>query len=75
LSAAGGFLGLAVGFWILYISAGFALVALIGWVFEYSRGDHAHSLARGASGGAATSRHSASDACRSQRHQLMTARP
>ena len=30
LSAAGGFLGLAIGFWILYISAGFALVALIG---------------------------------------------
>jgi hypothetical protein len=33
-SAATGFLGLAIGFWILYIGAGFALVALIGWVFE-----------------------------------------
>ena len=42
LSAAGGFLGLAIGFWLLYLSAGFALIALIGWVFEYSRGDHAH---------------------------------
>lgn len=42
LAAAGGFLGLAMGFWLLFFSAGFALVALIGWVFEYSRGDHAH---------------------------------
>jgi 4-hydroxybenzoate polyprenyltransferase len=42
LSAAGGFLGLALGFWLIYLSAGFALIALIGWVFEYSRGDHAH---------------------------------
>ncbi|MCA4134251.1 cytochrome c oxidase subunit 4 [Arthrobacter sp. M4] len=42
LAAAGGFLGLAIGFWILFFSAGFALVALIGWVYEYSRGDHAH---------------------------------
>lgn len=41
-AAAGGFLGLAVGFWVLYISAGLAVIALIGWVFEYSRGDHAH---------------------------------
>ena len=41
-SAATGFLGLAIGFWIVYLGAGFALVALIGWVFEYSRGDHAH---------------------------------
>lgn len=42
LSAAGGFLGLAIGWWILFVSAGLALVALVGWVFEYSRGDHAH---------------------------------
>ena len=41
-AAAGGFLGLAVGWWIFYISAGLALIALIGWVFEYSRGNHAH---------------------------------
>ena len=41
-AAAGGFLGLAVGWWVFYISAGLALIALIGWVFEYSRGNHAH---------------------------------
>ncbi|GAA3286165.1 cytochrome c oxidase subunit 4 [Arthrobacter citreus] len=42
LSAAGGFLGMAVGWWVLFISAGLALIALVGWVFEYSRGAHAH---------------------------------
>ncbi|MHA7156121.1 cytochrome c oxidase subunit 4 [Arthrobacter sp. TMN-50] len=42
LSAATGFLGLAAGFWILYISLGMVVIALVGWVFEYSRGDHAH---------------------------------
>ncbi|BCT76283.1 putative cytochrome c oxidase polypeptide 4 [Sinomonas cyclohexanicum] len=41
-SAAISFLGVAVGWWILFIGAGIALVALVGWVFEYSRGDHAH---------------------------------
>lgn len=42
LAAATGFLGIAVGFWILYIGMGFAAIALVGWVLEYSRGDHAH---------------------------------
>lgn len=42
LSAATSFLGMAVGFWILYIGMGLAVIALVGWVFEYSRGDHAH---------------------------------
>ena len=42
LACAAGFLGLAVGFWIVYIAAGLALIALVGWVYEYSRGDHAH---------------------------------
>jgi hypothetical protein len=42
VAAATGFLGLAVGFWILYIGLALTLVALIGWVYEYSRGDHAH---------------------------------
>jgi len=42
LSAAGGFLGMAVGWWVLFISAGLALIALVGWVYEYSRGAHAH---------------------------------
>lgn len=41
-SAAISFLGVAVGWWILFIGAGIAIVALVGWVFEYSRGDHAH---------------------------------
>ncbi|KAD3720696.1 cytochrome c oxidase subunit 4 [Arthrobacter yangruifuii] len=41
-SAAIGFLGMAVGWWVLYIGAGLAVVALVGWVFEYSRGNHAH---------------------------------
>ena len=42
LSAATGFLGMAIGFWILYMGLGLAVIALVGWVFEYSRGDHAH---------------------------------
>ncbi|HET7414180.1 MAG TPA: cytochrome c oxidase subunit 4 [Arthrobacter sp.] len=37
-----GFLGLAIGWWIVFIAGGFAIVALIGWVYEYSRGSHAH---------------------------------
>ena len=41
-ACAGAFLGLAVGWWILFISVGLAVVALIGWVYEYSRGAHAH---------------------------------
>ena len=42
LSAATSFLGIAIGFWILYIGMGLAVIALVGWVYEYSRGDHAH---------------------------------
>ncbi|MBM6621422.1 cytochrome c oxidase subunit 4 [Micrococcaceae bacterium RIT802] len=42
LAAAIGFLGIAVGFWITYIGVGLVIIALIGWVYEYSRGDHAH---------------------------------
>lgn len=42
LACAGGFLGLAVGWWVTFVAAGLALIALVGWVFEYSRGDHAH---------------------------------
>ncbi|MCG2622212.1 cytochrome c oxidase subunit 4 [Arthrobacter sp. I2-34] len=41
-AAATGFLGLAVGWWIVYIGVGFAAVSIIGWVYEYSRGLHAH---------------------------------
>ena len=41
-AAAIGMLGVAIGWWIFFIGAGLAVVALVGWVFEYSRGDHAH---------------------------------
>ena len=44
LAAAGGlvFLGLAIGWWIFFIGAAFGAVALVGWVYEYYRGAHAH---------------------------------
>ena len=41
-SAGLGFLGLAVGWWLLYIAVAVAAVGLVGWVFEFSRGQHAH---------------------------------
>lgn len=41
-AAALAFLGLAVGFWITYIAAAFGVIALVGWVFEFSRGQHEH---------------------------------
>jgi hypothetical protein len=34
-------LGLAVGFWICFIGVAFALVCLVGWVYEYYRGHFA----------------------------------
>lgn len=42
MACATGFLGLAAGWWILYIGAGLAVIGLVGWVYEYSRGAHAH---------------------------------
>jgi hypothetical protein len=42
LAAAILFAGLAIGWWLVYIGAAFGAVALVGWVFEYSRGQHAH---------------------------------
>ncbi|WP_454858066.1 cytochrome c oxidase subunit 4 [Promicromonospora soli] len=41
-SAAISFLGLAVGWWVLYIGFCVAVIALVGWVLEYSRGIHSH---------------------------------
>ncbi len=43
LGAAAGtiFLGLAVGWWLVIIGAFFAVPALIGWTFEYWKGEHA----------------------------------
>lgn len=36
------FLGLAVGWWLVLIGIGLSSLALVGWVFEYWRGAHAH---------------------------------
>jgi hypothetical protein len=36
------FASLAVGWWLTFVSVPLALVAIIGFVFEYSRGQHAH---------------------------------
>jgi hypothetical protein len=36
------FASLAVGWWLTFIAVPLALVAVIGLVFEYSRGQHAH---------------------------------
>ncbi|MEH0057779.1 MULTISPECIES: cytochrome c oxidase subunit 4 [Auritidibacter] len=35
-------LGVAVGWWIFFIGAALGLFFLIGWVFEFSTGEHAH---------------------------------
>ncbi|BET50626.1 MULTISPECIES: cytochrome c oxidase subunit 4 [Streptomyces] len=34
------FLGIAVGWWVMYFSAPVLLVGLFGWVFEYYRGEN-----------------------------------
>jgi len=36
------FAGLAVGWWLAFIGAGVGALALVGWVFEFYRGEHAH---------------------------------
>jgi uncharacterized membrane protein len=36
------FLGLAIGWWLVGVGAILSLVALVGWVFEFSLGQHAH---------------------------------
>ena len=41
-SAAVAFAGLAVGWWLAGIGAAISVVGLIGWVYEFSRGKHAH---------------------------------
>ncbi|WP_353827515.1 cytochrome c oxidase subunit 4 [Agromyces sp. SYSU T0242] len=40
-SAALVFLGLAVGVWISFLALGPALISLVGWVYEYYRGNFA----------------------------------
>jgi hypothetical protein len=39
--AALAFLGLAIGFWIAFIGVPIVVVALVGWVYEYYRGNFA----------------------------------
>lgn len=41
-SAALAMIGLAVGTWMVPIGFGVFLVAIVGWVYEYYRGYHAH---------------------------------
>jgi hypothetical protein len=46
LAAASGaamlFAGLAVGWWLVFIGAGVSAVGVVGWVYEFYRGEHAH---------------------------------
>jgi hypothetical protein len=39
--AALAFLGLAIGFWIAFIAIPIVVIALVGWVYEYYRGNFA----------------------------------
>src|SRR3712207_3082579 len=41
-AAATVFLGLAVGWWLVYVGSALGMVALVGLIFEFSRGQHAH---------------------------------
>ena len=41
-AAALAFLGLAVGWWVLYLGFVVGVIGLVGWVFEFNRGQHAH---------------------------------
>ena len=36
------FLALAIGWWILAVAVPIAVIGMVGWVFEFSRGQHAH---------------------------------
>ena len=36
------FVGLALGWWLVYIGGAIALIGLVGHIFEFSRGPHAH---------------------------------
>lgn len=40
--AAISFASLAIGWWLMAIGAAVGLIGLVGWVFEFSRGQHAH---------------------------------
>lgn len=36
------FLGLAVGFWVIFLGIPFALIAIVGWTYEFYRGNFGH---------------------------------
>jgi hypothetical protein len=36
------FLGVAVGIWIAFIGAAITVISLVGWIYEYYRGNFAH---------------------------------
>ncbi|MDN5604800.1 MAG: cytochrome c oxidase subunit 4, partial [Kocuria sp.] len=42
IAAAIGVIAMAIGWWMLMLAAPVALIGLVGWVYEYSRGNHAH---------------------------------
>ena len=42
LSGAIVFSGLAFGWWMVYVGIALGAVSLVGWVYEYYRGAHAH---------------------------------
>jgi hypothetical protein len=42
LAAAVMFVGAVIGWWLMLIGAVFGAIALVGWVYEYYRGPHAH---------------------------------
>ena len=42
LGAALVFLGIAVGVWIVFIGLGIGFISLVGWIYEYYRGNFAH---------------------------------
>lgn len=41
-SASVAFAAIAVGWWLFFVALPFALVGIVGFVFEYDRGAHAH---------------------------------
>lgn len=41
-AAAISFLAMAVGWWLLFIGVALGAIGLVGWIFEFSRGQHAH---------------------------------
>lgn len=42
IAASIAFLAMAVGWWLMVPAVALAVIGLVGWMFEYSRGQHAH---------------------------------